>query len=336
MKKLLLIVALAVISTAQLMADNYLNVTNIPNGTAGESLTVSIKYTSDVDRSLIYSIYSSTSDGTSVDWGTQWAWVNNEVSITAGTDVETDISINLPQRLNSNDLDDGINYLFVLEFGDYSVGSYNGNVMTIAETTNPYTWAELTADPPSTIEQGETITLNYRYRAETDSKYCLKVALSIYNGYTYVADKIGHWVENFDGQPATGYINEQFDLQVPGDFPLSTDLASGERYVIEVGVSGENWAWIGISTKYDVTISAATNIKSKDAKGINLYPNPVKDMLTIDGVAPGKTLMIYSVTGALVKSEILSDSKSQTDVSDLAKGIYFIKTDNRTIKFIKN
>ena len=327
---------MAVFCSASIFADNYLTVTNIPDATAGESLSVGIQYTSESDRGLIYSIYSSTSDGVTVDWSKQWAWVNNEVTITAGTDAEATISINIPQRLNSDDLDENINYLLVLEFDDYSVGTFDGNILSVAETTTPYTWAELTATPPSSIAPGETVTLNYKYRTESDAKFCLKVALSVYNGYTYVSDEIGHWVENFDGQPLDGYIDGSFELSIPADFKLSSDLEEGQRYVIEVGVSGENWAWLGISTKYDITVENATGLGSGKAKILKVFPNPAKDVLTLEGAEPGEMVMIYSTTGALVKSIKLANSTTQITVSDLAKGIYFIQTKSSTIKFIKN
>nr|WP_321450874.1 T9SS type A sorting domain-containing protein [uncultured Carboxylicivirga sp.] len=336
MKRNLLIVVFAVFCSANIFADNYLTVTNIPDATAGESLSVGIQYTSESDRGLIYSIYSSTSDGVTVDWSKQWAWINNEVTITAGTDAEATISINIPPRLNSDDLDENINYLLVLEFDDYSVGTFDGNILSVAETTTPYTWAELTSTPPASIAPGEATTLNYRYRVESDAKFCLKVALSVYNGDTYVSDEIGHWVENFNGQPLEGYIDDSYELSIPADFRLSSELQEGQRYVIEVAVSGENWAWIGISTKYDITISAATGIENKKNEELNLYPNPVQDMLTIKGADLGETVMIYSASGSLIKTKTITNSLTQVGVADLAKGIYFIKTSNSTVKFIKN
>lgn len=335
-KHLLILFAFVGLCSTKMLADNYINVTNIPAGTAGQSLSVSIQYTSDTDRGLIYSIYSSTSDGNVVDWDTQWAWVNNEVTITAGTDVVTDISINLPNRLNSDDLDEGINYLLVLEFDDYSVGSYDGNIMSIAETTDPYTWAELTSEAPSTIALGETVTLDYRYRTETDSKFCLKVAVAVYSDYTWVADKLGYYEENFDGQPTAGYITGSYDLTIPEDFILSADLTAGQRYVIEVGMSGENWAWIGISNKYELTVEgSATGIDDAEAEGLRCHPNPTSDLLSLDGIKIGETISIYSVTGALVKTVTVSSSPAQISVSDLAKGLYIVKTSDATVKFIK-
>jgi hypothetical protein len=67
-----------------------------------------------------------------------------------------------------------------------------------------------------------------------------------------------------------------------------------------------------------------------------MYPNPVKNMLTIDGLVV-KDVVIYSVLG---KAVLKTSNKNTIDVSSLSKGVYFINVSDginaSTKKFIKD
>jgi hypothetical protein len=66
-----------------------------------------------------------------------------------------------------------------------------------------------------------------------------------------------------------------------------------------------------------------------------MYPNPVKNILTIDGLVV-KDVVIYSVLG---KAVLKTSNQKTIDVSSLSKGVYFIKVSDginaSTKKFIK-
>lgn len=71
---------------------------------------------------------------------------------------------------------------------------------------------------------------------------------------------------------------------------------------------------------------------------ISIYPNPVKDVLHIQGKSvEGADIEIYHLAGALVHKSKLNGNK--VDVSKLNKGVYVISVDNNgkktTMKFIK-
>ena len=69
---------------------------------------------------------------------------------------------------------------------------------------------------------------------------------------------------------------------------------------------------------------------------ISTYPNPVKNMLTINGLVV-QDVVIYSVLGKVV---LKMSNQNTIDVSSLSKGVYFIKVsdgiNSSTKKFIKN
>ena len=56
---------------------------------------------------------------------------------------------------------------------------------------------------------------------------------------------------------------------------------------------------------------------------INLYPNPVDNVLTIDNMASAEgVLQIYDISGKLVTSYLISSARTQLDLSNLNSGIY--------------
>mgnify|MGYP001027054689 FL=1 len=82
----------------------------------------------------------------------------------------------------------------------------------------------------------------------------------------------------------------------------------------------------------DATSLSTTNFSNSTT----IYPNPVRNILTIDGVIV-KDVVIYSIYG----KEVLNISnQNNVDVSTLSKGIYFIKVsdgiNSSTKQFIKN
>lgn len=67
---------------------------------------------------------------------------------------------------------------------------------------------------------------------------------------------------------------------------------------------------------------------------IRIYPNPVKDQLSITGIIKDESYEIFSIDGQLVKSGTLS-SKSSIAVNGLSKGVYLLKIAGKNLKFIK-
>jgi Secretion system C-terminal sorting domain len=70
-----------------------------------------------------------------------------------------------------------------------------------------------------------------------------------------------------------------------------------------------------------------------------IYPNPTKDVLTIDGVKEKANYKIYTSIGQIITQGIIENQVSNIMVDSLASGIYFIELftekGTKTIKFIK-
>lgn len=91
---------------------------------------------------------------------------------------------------------------------------------------------------------------------------------------------------------------------------------------------------------YNVMVSAAlsTNEAVTSNNGIQIYPNPVSDILNVTKVSDKANYKIYSVAGQLVSRGIINDGK--INVTSLVKGAYVISIEDKgkesfNSKFIK-
>ena len=58
---------------------------------------------------------------------------------------------------------------------------------------------------------------------------------------------------------------------------------------------------------------------------IAIYPNPARDILTIDNPTPGMRVDIFNSVGQHIQTEILQQSPAQIDVSSLETGVYLMR-----------
>jgi hypothetical protein len=82
------------------------------------------------------------------------------------------------------------------------------------------------------------------------------------------------------------------------------------------------------------------NLDETNVKSIQIYPNPVQDVLQIKGLPDEiNTIKILDLQGKVVFETTLYNA-NQLDISNLKNGFYFIQIDNSytsvRIKFFKN
>jgi uncharacterized protein (TIGR02145 family) len=131
-----------------------------------------------------------------------------------------------------------------------------------------------------------------------------------------------------EGYDALFWSSTMFDLDNPFYWGINATSSyfSGSH-------SGEGKTF-GFSVRFVRDASSLSIIDFSNS--IIIYPNPVKNMLTIDRLVV-KDVVIYSILG----KEVLKISNQNTiDVSSLSKGVYFIKVsdglNSSTKKVIKN
>ena len=99
--------------------------------------------------------------------------------------------------------------------------------------------------------------------------------------------------------------------------------------------------WTQLFGKGDNILSIDSNVVSTK-QSIQVYPNPVKDFLTIQlppSLSRPSVFSIITVTGRLMKEIKLSGNQNSKtiDINDIPPGIYFLTHPNqKTIKIIKN
>lgn len=75
-----------------------------------------------------------------------------------------------------------------------------------------------------------------------------------------------------------------------------------------------------------------TSIEELGFTQVYVFPNPVVNTLTIQGVDENTPLEVYNLTGA----SVLQDKGTELDVTSLNQGTYILRINNQYVKFIKN
>ena len=87
----------------------------------------------------------------------------------------------------------------------------------------------------------------------------------------------------------------------------------------------------GSTVTKDTGILAVNDLSNNE---LRIYPNPVKDQLSLDGISKDEKYEIYSLDGKKVKSGTVATKKT-INVNALSKGVYLLKIAEKNLKFIK-
>lgn len=128
------------------------------------------------------------------------------------------------------------------------------------------------------------------------------------NGYSLID------LTNLNGQNYSNIIIDELVLTLGGAF----------RYA---GFDAFTWV------KDTGTVLAANEVKTPQ-KEATIYPNPTNGPLTIKAIENTK-FEVYSQSGQLVKTIEARKGVNETDISELPKGVYMIKSASESYKVIK-
>jgi len=82
-----------------------------------------------------------------------------------------------------------------------------------------------------------------------------------------------------------------------------------------------------------LTIIDDASIQTHSNSSLQLYPNPVKDIMTLVGLkGEAVSFAVYSVDGKLIKS---GQTSGEIQLEDLKKGNYILKIENEALPFVK-
>jgi len=123
--------------------------------------------------------------------------------------------------------------------------------------------------------------------------------------------------------------------QIKESFYFIDSITAYANVQIKIPTSGlieNNSYWLYAVDNYGifsepktVSIDSPSRVIENTNKGLSIYPNPTKDLLTIETGIVGKHIIeITSLNGQLINSIEMVGSSHQLDLSSLQKGAYFI------------
>ena len=130
------------------------------------------------------------------------------------------------------------------------------------------------------------------------------------------------------------------------EYSDTLEILPGERYQVLLESTIEfsdsiSVDYFNLNTQYivntqlvPVNLSGFVSVSEVFENQVTIYPNPVKDKLFLSNFIG--EFAIHDVSGKFIVEGFASNTNSSIDVGELSKGIYFIKTNNTTTKFIKN
>ena len=105
---------------------------------------------------------------------------------------------------------------------------------------------------------------------------------------------------------------------------FADEYSNADYYFDDLNITWQEWD--------EATMSMPIHDNTKVA----IYPNPAAHFIMIDGVDDNTNVEIYDISGKIVKSFTFESKSQQIDVSDLVKGIYLARLNNKqTTLFIK-
>ena len=86
---------------------------------------------------------------------------------------------------------------------------------------------------------------------------------------------------------------------------------------------------------FDLGGSSSNSILSIKTKDLNVYPNPTNGTLVINSdELINKQLFVANIEGKIVKSITITSNQETIDLSDLSKGVYYLKSENYTASVV--
>ena len=118
-----------------------------------------------------------------------------------------------------------------------------------------------------------------------------------------------------------------------GEFRI-VDIDTGETTLISnLGPSGVQISWASIR---NTTLS----VDDSDFTSLTVFPNPAKDIITINTSAPITSLKVINMLGQIVLENNTVTNQQTIDISQLSKGTYFLQAiqdsgEEKVVRFIK-
>jgi hypothetical protein len=119
-----------------------------------------------------------------------------------------------------------------------------------------------------------------------------------------------------------------FKFFIGADWNTGDPVAGGDRKFTVNGSTTLNFVW---------NVPGITNVAQNLAPKVQVYPNPVdnSNLLNVTLSSANSKVSIYNSVGRKVEEVMVAGTKTTIDVSNYARGIYFVKVNDSVVKFVK-
>ncbi|MDH4474566.1 MAG: T9SS type A sorting domain-containing protein [Fluviicola sp.] len=84
-----------------------------------------------------------------------------------------------------------------------------------------------------------------------------------------------------------------------------------------------------------VTTSSASIKEIAEPLSVSVYPNPAVNSIEISSTEPLESFYIYNTLGTMVYSDRVQTTSTKVNISDLPKGVYLLRCNGLTKRFVK-
>jgi hypothetical protein len=116
---------------------------------------------------------------------------------------------------------------------------------------------------------------------------------------------------------------EQYDewVTLSFDFSVASDIVDYDQVVVQFG--GEGHFQPGLFYFDDIVLLGTSSIEENDTETLELYPNPVTNVLLFNDLREVQSVTVYNINGQeMIKGDLINNS---INVSQLSEGLYFIR-----------
>ena len=257
------------------------------------------------------------------------------------------------------------------DFAYDAMGNLLAQTTTSDLNSTPYiSWADSSWYVAGTAQLSESIRYTYNFTAnepEPVGKSLITyngVDVDYIDNYAYTANGTWNWTNrhfySYTSNVVQEIMSHQVDMNVVNPAVSSemsfTYTASGQSYETVVS-DGQGQAvskkvftyspngFIQKEEEFAIDVAGSTTktlseryyfqsgvgVEEIESDAVQLFPNPVKEVLTIDSENPITHLSLYSLSGKL----LIAQTGSQLDMSHLPSGVYILKGQTTKGEFSK-
>lgn len=309
-------------------------IVSIPDqATAGESITIQLTYTSDVQVNVSAELFRTQESSVNCDY-TTWQGATTADNKAPGTDVPVSITFTIPAATTPTASLTNRDYTFQFKLiptaGGGDFGHNNNtqdNTIEILPSTTVVDNIDFVTTPAASVAKGGTLTFDFAYTL-TETRN-VKAGLAVYStGGDFLRNaEVGgtEVAQYFSDEPATTTtpVQKTATISIPAGLTASNELATGEVYKLGVSIFTTGWAYIS-DKKVDITVTSGTDIDEVDAASLSIIPQGTQYIVHVSHAITH--VSVISTSGASIHVPISIDGmKATIESNGLAQGTYIVQ-----------